>query len=118
MPQHFTESSRRMATGYGRSPESFTLSFPPLSRWMSRNQADEYDYKLHYWRERDDEVDFVIDHYGRCIAIEVKSGRRTGNQGLGVFREKFHPAQAFVVGSGGVPVEEFLSWDLRKLIDL
>ena len=40
------------------------------------------------------------------------------NQGLGVFKELFHPAQAFVVGSGGVPVEEFLNWDIGRLIDL
>lgn len=82
------------------------------------NQSDEYDYKLYYWRERNDEVDFVIDYNGQVTAIEVKSGRRTGNVGLSVFREKFHPKQSFVVGSGGVPVEEFLSWDLGRLIDI
>ena len=82
------------------------------------NEADEYDYKLYYWRERDDEVDYVIDVSGKLFAIEVKSGHRTGNQGLGVFKEKFHPALAFVVGSGGIPVEEFLNWDIGRLIDL
>ena len=46
----------------------------------------------------------------RTIAIEVKSGRRTSNEGLSVFRDKFHPAQSFVVGSGGIPIDEFLSW--------
>ena len=64
------------------------------------NQADEYDYKLCYWREREDEVDFIIDYNRQSIAIEVKSGRRTGNEGLCVFRDKFHPVQSFVVGSG------------------
>ena len=82
------------------------------------NEADEYDYKLYYWRERDDEMDYVIDVSGKLFAIEVKSGHRTGNQGLGVFKEKFHPALAFVVGSGGIPVEEFLNWDIGRLIDL
>lgn len=82
------------------------------------NEADEYDYKLYYWRERDDEVDFVIDANGKLFAIEVKSGHRTGNQGLGVFKGMFHPAQAFVVGSGGVPVEEFLNWDIGRLVEL
>lgn len=82
------------------------------------NEADEYDYKLYYWRERDDEVDFVIDANGKLFAIEVKSGHRTGNQGLGVFKGMFHPAQAFVVGSGGVPVEEFLNWDIGRLMEL
>lgn len=80
------------------------------------NEADEYDYKLYYWRERDDEVDFVIDADGKLIGIEVKSGRRTMNEGLGEFKKHFNPAYSFVVGSGGVPVEEFLSWDLGRLI--
>ena len=82
------------------------------------NEADEYDYKLYYWRERDDEVDYVIDFGGKLFAIEVKSGHRMGNQGLGIFKVKFHPAQAFVVGSGGVPVEHFLNWDIGRLMDL
>ena len=80
------------------------------------NQADEYDYKLYYWRERDDEVDFVIEYNRECIAIEVKSGKRTNNKGLGIFREKYHPIQSLVVGSGGVPVEEFLCWDIGNLL--
>ena len=81
------------------------------------NQADEYDYKLYYWREREDEVDFIIDYNRQCIAIEVKSGRRTNNEGLGAFRDKFHPVLSFVVGSGGVPIDEFLSWDIGRLLD-
>lgn len=81
------------------------------------NEADEYDYKLYYWRDRDDEVDFVIDADGKLIAIEVKSGRRTTNEGLGEFNKRFKIAYSFVVGSGGVPVEEFLGWDLGRLID-
>lgn len=37
--------------------------------------------------------------------------------GLGVFRDRFHPKQSFVVGSGGVPIEEFLSWDIGNLLE-
>ena len=81
------------------------------------NQADEYDYKSYYWREREDEVDFIIEYNKQCIAIEVKSGRRTTNEGLGVFCDRFHPKQSFVVGSGGVPIEEFLRWDIGNLLE-
>ena len=81
------------------------------------NQADEYDYKLYYWRVKDDEVDFIIEFDKRCIAIEVKSGRRTSNNGLALFSEQFHPIQSFVVGSGGIPIEEFLSWDMGRLLE-
>lgn len=81
------------------------------------NQADEYDYKLYYWREREDEVDFVIEFDKRCIAIEVKSGRRTTNSGLSVFLEQFYPIHSFVVGSGGIPIDEFLTWDIGNLLE-
>ena len=79
------------------------------------NLADELDGKVYYWREQNDEVDFVIEHNRQCVAIEVKSGRRTMNEGLSKFSAKFHPKYSFVVGSGGIPVEEFLSSDLSSL---
>ena len=81
------------------------------------NQADEYDYKLYFWREKDDEVDFVIEFDKQLIAIEVKSGRRTSNNGLPLFGRQFHPVHSFVVGSGGIPIEEFLTWDIGRLLE-
>ena len=80
------------------------------------NQADEYDYKLYYWRENDAEVDFVVDSGDQKIAIEVKSGRRGANEGLKLFTNKFHPQQSIVVGTDGIPVDEFLSWDFENLL--
>jgi len=80
------------------------------------NQADELDYNLFYWRERDDEVDFILEHDRKCIAIEVKSGRRATNQGLRVFNDKFHPEQTLVVGPNGFPVEEFLALNIEKIL--
>ena len=102
-----------------------TFTMPALwGRWVESavgayllNQADEYDYKLYYWRENNDEVDFVIEYSGQHIAIEVKSGRRGANEGLKTFTNKFHPQQSFVVGTDGVPIEEFLTWNLGNLFE-
>lgn len=102
-----------------------TFTMPALwGRWVESavgayllNQADEYDYKLYYWRENNDEVDFVIEYSGQHIAIEVKSGRRGANEGLKTFTNKFHPQQSFVVGTDGVPIEEFLTWNLGNLLE-
>lgn len=101
-----------------------TFTTPNLwGRWVESavgahllNQADEYDYKLYYWRENSDEVDFIVESGEQQIAIEVKNGRRGANNGLKVFSEKFHPQQSFVVGTDGVPVEEFLSWNMENLL--
>jgi predicted AAA+ superfamily ATPase len=79
------------------------------------NAADEYDYKVYYWRDKNDEVDFIIEHYGQCAAIEVKSGRRTMNKGLSVFKNKFQPKLSLIVGSEGMPFNEFLNCDLGAL---
>ncbi len=81
------------------------------------NMSDLYDFKVYYWRQNSDEVDFILLSDEKCVAIEVKSGRRTTNNGLPLFTEKFHPIQSFVVGSGGIPLDEFLSWDLMSLFD-
>lgn len=80
------------------------------------NYAEEQDYRVYYWRDGNKEVDFVIESNGRCIAIEVKSGRRTMNAGLPEFVNRFHPRHSFVVGSGGVPVEEFLQWNIGEFL--
>lgn len=81
------------------------------------NMAENLDYKVYYWRERDDEVDFVIESNRRCVAVEVKSGSRPTDRGLSKFAAAFHPVQSFVVGTGGIPLEEFLSWDLRTMFE-
>lgn len=70
--------------------------------------SEECGFHVYYWRQDAKEVDFVIQQSDKLIAIEVKSGRRTTNEGLPEFRKKFHPQSAFVVGSGGMPVEDFL----------
>lgn len=79
------------------------------------SQAQIYDYKVYYWRDKKDEVDFVLVRRNKKVAIEVKSGRRTTNQGLAVFSQLYHPHKALVVGSGGLPFEDFLSMDLNLL---
>lgn len=79
------------------------------------SQAQIYDYKVYYWRDKKDEVDFVLVRRNKKVAIEVKSRRRTTNQGLAVFSQLYHPHKALVVGSGGLPFEDFLSMDLNLL---
>ena len=78
-------------------------------------QASVMDYKLFYWRDAKDEVDFVLVKGENVVGIEVKSGRRMMNRGLSVFKEAFHPKYVYVVGSGGIPIEDFLQLDLNLL---
>lgn len=66
--------------------------------------------EVSYWRERNREVDFVLRHGDRVLAIEVKSGRGKGAlSGLKAFADSFGTGSGLVVGSSGVPLETFLS---------
>lgn len=66
---------------------------------------------LHYWRERDEEVDFVLTRGPRVLGIEVKSGRTHGTlKGFRAFKERFPKSRTLLVGGGGVPLDEFL-WE-------
>ena len=71
---------------------------------------------VHYWRERGSGVDFVISNDKKIIGIEVKSGRRKeSTSGMGEFQKRFKPMRILIVGSGGMPLEEFLSQDPASL---
>ena len=72
-------------------------------------------FEVFYWRERNDEVDFVIRKKNITIAIEVKSNAEKRTSGLDKFKELFAPQAAFIVGDGGIGVEDFLSMDIRRL---
>ena len=79
------------------------------------SQAFVHRFEVFYWRERDDEVDFVLRKKGSVVAIEVKSNAEKRTDGLDKFRKLFNPQSAFIVGDGGISAEDFLSMDLRKL---
>ena len=88
-----------------------------------QSMAEEAGYQVYYWREtasnkadKDKEVDFIIVNKGEVTAIEVKSGRRGMNTGLPDFAKKFQPKRSFIVGTGGVSLEDFLSSDIELLL--
>lgn len=70
---------------------------------------------LSYWKEVNDEVDFVLEYKGKAIGIEVKSGHGGNTSGLSVFKEKFQPHKVLLVGANGIPWQEFLEIDAIDL---
>lgn len=79
--------------------------------------AEENDYSVFYWRERDDEVDFIVATDDGCVAFEVKSGRRKMNCGMKEFTKAFHPLHAYIIGTGGISFDDFLSTDVTDWLD-
>ena len=80
------------------------------------SQAFKERYEVYYWRENNAEVDFVIKKKNSVAAIEVKSNNCSTNTGLQVFSQKFSPKTTLVVGSGGLPAEDFFKINPVELL--
>ena len=79
------------------------------------NEAFKHRFEVTYWRDGNDEVDFVLKKNNSIVAIEVKGNAEKRTAGLDEFKKKFNPINAFIVGPEGVKPEDFLKMDLRKL---
>ena len=66
-------------------------------------------YNVYYWREGNDEVDYILQKKNKIIAVEVKSNHESHTTGLAKFKEKFHPDNILLVGPEGMSAEDFLS---------
>ena len=130
IPKYQVYNNALLTAYKGRSFQTDRTDTMSWGRWVESavgahllSMAEEADYQVYYWREsakskgeKDMEVDFIIVNDGEVTAIEVKSGRRGMNSGLPSFREAFHPKKSFVVGSGGVSLEDFLRCDIEVLL--
>lgn len=73
------------------------------------NAAMRGECALHYWRERNHEVDFVVQAGRRLTAIEVKSGRAPqAHPGTAAFVQAFKPKRTLLVGGDGIALDDFL----------
>ncbi len=79
------------------------------------SQAFVHRFEVFYWRDRNEEVDFILRKKGSLVAIEVKSNAEKQTKGLSSFKELFNPLHAFIVGDGGVHPEDFFNMNLSKL---
>jgi len=72
-------------------------------------------FKVYYWREGGEEVDFVLVKDSKVVAVEVKSNHDKDTSGLHTFQNLFHPHRAVIVGEEGIAIDTFLSSDLKEL---
>ena len=79
------------------------------------NSCRKKDIQLFYWRDQNNEVDFVLEKNGKYIGIEVKTGARKRVLGIGAFSKKFTPSKILLVGTGGIPWRQFLRMDPESL---
>lgn len=73
-------------------------------------------YEIAWWRDGDDEADYVVRGGSALHAIEVKSGRDRSGRGLKAFVGRHPKARPLVIGGGGIPLSEFLLADPATLL--
>jgi predicted AAA+ superfamily ATPase len=78
------------------------------------NHAVSGDFALSYWRDGDEEVDFVMEQK-QLIGIEVKSGSVQKTSGMASFKKKFNPDKVLLVGNTGLSWQEFLKMKPSEL---
>lgn len=67
---------------------------------------------LYYWREGNNEVDFVLEMDDKIIAIEVKSSASGVKfNGMSTFAKKFNPYKTLLISPSGISWQEFLQTD-------
>ena len=72
-------------------------------------------FSLHYWRERNNEVDFVIEKKGKVIGLEVKSGATQSSAGIKAFKKQVDPEKVLLVGNSGIRWQDFLKMNPVEL---
>ena len=79
------------------------------------NNAISGGYAVRYWRQQDEEVDFVIERKKKIIALEVKSGNASATSGMDTFRKQFKPERVLLIGNTGLRWQELLEIDPATL---
>lgn len=79
------------------------------------NASLEHGLKLHYWRQGNEEVDFVLEKKNRIVALEVKTGTEKHTKGMISFQKKHQADKMLLIGKSGIPWQEFLGMELDGL---
>ena len=80
------------------------------------NSLQGIGHEVTYWRERNNEIDFAVRTPEDLFALEVKSGRPRQARGLQAFIRRYPDARPLIIGSGGLPLEEFFSMNPKDLL--
>lgn len=95
---------------WGRKIEQAVGSF-----LINNSRIENFD--LYYWRDGNNEVDFIIKTGKKTIAIEFKSGKATFHKGLVAFSEKFKPMKTILVSDYEWNWKDFFSLNISQLFD-
>jgi predicted AAA+ superfamily ATPase len=102
------EAARTDHAKWGRVIES------TIGSWLI-NQALKNNMSVLWWRDRNDEVDFIVEYHGRIVAIEVKSTYKGNRKGLTEFTRRYNPDRVYYIDNRSLTWQEFLTIELTEL---
>ena len=128
--QAYSNGFYNVGSGYSfeeaqNDPSEWGRQFESCIGAYLANHSITEGFQLLYWRgesivngkKNTYEVDYVLKRNDSLIGIEVKSGNSTTYSGITAFKSKFgnKVVAAFIVGKGGITLEQFFKVDLKKL---
>jgi hypothetical protein len=76
-----------------------------MAKYCGKQEFHALGWQAACWREGQAEVEFLCEHQGRALLVEIKSGQVTQSKSLASFQAKYHPPLSFLL-SGKVPREQ------------
>ncbi len=73
------------------------------------------NFQVYYWRDGNEEVDFIIQKSDKIIPIEVKTGKLKRHNGLISFSNKFKVKKPLLISDDSLKWQEFLSLNINEL---
>jgi len=81
------------------------------------NGSSGENIEAYYWRDGNEEMDFVLRKGSGLTAIEVKSaGKIRKVSGLQKFKKCFPRAKTLIIGPGGMSFKEFFETDVLEIV--
>ena len=81
------------------------------------NQCRVNNINLFYWREGNNEVDFILKRGSKLISLEVKSGNMRNNKGQTEFASKFKTYKNIVISNDSISWKDFIKLDINVLFE-
>lgn len=79
------------------------------------NQSRLHNFNVYYWRDGNNEVDFVIRLNKKIITIEIKTGKVKYHTGLEDFKNKFKPYKSILISDAALKWQDILKLNVIEL---
>ncbi len=81
------------------------------------NQSRIYDFELYYWREGNDEVDFILKKNKKIITVEVKTTSTKYHKGIVKFNQRYKTFKNILISNESLTWSDFLITDISQIFE-